>query len=271
MNNHPYHIVNKRPWPIIISFCLLIIAVGAIKIFHNSNYNFLLYSIFILILIFYQWWRDIIRESTLQGMHTIKVQKRLKLGIIFFIISEILFFISFFWAFFHRSLSPSIEIGINWPPVGIKSFNPIRIPILNTIILLSSGVSLTWAHRSIIINNLTKRIKRIIITVILGLYFSILQLLEYIEAPFCISDSIYGSVFFISTGFHGLHVIIGTMFIVITITRLIKLHYSKKHHVGFECCAWYWHFVDVVWLFLYLTIYWWTYYLFSINVHLASN
>jgi len=167
------------------------------------------------------------------------------------------FFFSFFWAFFHRSLAPTIEIGLIWPPTGIEPFNPFQVPLLNTIILLSSGVTVTWAHHSIIENNHSQTLTGLILTVILGLYFTSLQALEYWEASFTISDSSYGSTFFMATGFHGVHVIIGTTFIAVCLNRHFKNHFSPSHHFGFEAAAWYWHFVDVVWLFLYMTIYWW--------------
>lgn len=265
MNNHPFHLVNKSPWPIILSFSIFSITLRFISFFYKMNIFILIFNLILFILILTQWWRDVVRESTFQGLHTKKVALGLKYGIILFIFSEIIFFSSFFWAFFHRRLSPSIDIGIIWPPKCIKPFNPIGIPLLNTIILLSSGISLTWAHRAIINNNYTESVKRIILTIVLGIYFSLLQITEYYEAPFSISDSVFGSTFFISTGFHGLHVLIGTIFIFFIMLRLLKLHFSKTHHVGFECSAWYWHFVDVVWLFLYLNIYWWGSYLFNIK------
>ena len=179
------------------------------------------------------------------------------MGIILFIVSEILFFFSFFWAYFHSSLSPAIEIGQSWPPLGIIPFNPFDIPLLNTIILVSSGLTVTWSHHAILNNNYKERTIRLLITILLGIYFSALQLIEYIEAPFTISDSVYGSRFFVATGFHGLHVIIGTIFLFFTFYRINLLHFSSIHHFGFEAAAWYWHFVDVVWLFLYVSIYWW--------------
>lgn len=257
MNNHPFHLVDKRPWPITGAIGLITTLSGII-IWFKIQYNiFIILGTVIIILTIIQWWRDVTREARFQGLHTNKVSLSIKLGIVIFIISEIFFFVRFFWAFFHRRLAPQIEIGIVWPPTGIISFNPINIPILNTIILLRSGVTITWAHNALIIKNYTKINKAIILTVILGLYFSILQLYEYIEAPFCISDSVYGSTFFLATGFHGLHVIIGTIFILISKRRNNKLHFSKNHHVGFETSAWYWHFVDVIWLFLFTRIYWW--------------
>jgi cytochrome c oxidase subunit 3 len=256
-HNHPYHLVDYSPWPLTGAIGVLTLVTGIVKWFHNFNINLLILGYIITILTIYQWWRDICREGTLQGKHTILVSKGLRWGIILFIISEVFFFISFFWAFFHRSLSPNIEIGIIWPPISITPFNPFQIPLLNTIILITSGITVTWAHHALIENNFTQTTQGLFITVILGIYFTILQAYEYIEAPFTIADRIYGSTFFIATGFHGLHVIIGTIFLFICLIRHINNHFSSNHHFGFEAAAWYWHFVDVVWLFLYISIYWW--------------
>lgn len=258
IQNHTFHLVSISPWPIIISFRLFNNLISIIIWFHKINYLILI-SIPCTLLCIYQWWRDVIRESTFQGSHTLLVFKGLRIGIILFIISEIFFFISFFWAYFHSSLAPSIEIGQLWPPQGIKPFNPFDIPLINTIILISSGITITWSHHSILNKNFFERNKRLILTVILGLYFTLLQIIEYYESPFSIADSIYGSSFFIATGFHGLHVIIGTIFLFICLLRINNLHFSKTHHFGFEAAAWYWHFVDVIWLFLYISIYWWRY------------
>lgn len=256
-HNHPYHLVDYRPWPLTGAIGTITLVTGLIKWFHNFNINLLILGYFIVLLTIYQWWRDVCREGTFQGKHTILVSKGLRWGIILFIISEIFFFISFFWAFFHRSLSPNIEIGSNWPPINIISFNPFQIPLLNTIILITSGITVTWAHHALIENNYTQTSQRLFITIILGIYFTILQVYEYIEAPFTIADSIYGSTFFLATGFHGLHVIIGTIFLLTCFIRHLNFHFSSNHHFGFEAAAWYWHFVDVVWLFLYISIYWW--------------
>nr|YP_010363491.1 cytochrome c oxidase subunit III [Atkinsoniella thalia]UNZ12592.1 cytochrome c oxidase subunit III [Atkinsoniella thalia] len=257
MNNHPFHLVNNSPWPITGSIGVMTLTSGMIMWFHKINMNLFMLGFIIVILTMIQWWRDVVRESTFQGLHTKKVVVSMKLGMILFIISEVLFFSSFFWAFFHSSLAPTMEIGLNWPPVGIKTFDPMNIPMLNTMILLSSGITMTWAHNAIINKNHTQMIQSTMLTIYLGIYFSILQLYEYIESPFCISDSIYGSTFFMSTGFHGIHVMIGTIFIIVSLLRMLNLHFSSDHHVGFEASAWYWHFVDVVWLFLYITVYWW--------------
>nr|WRQ18191.1 cytochrome c oxidase subunit 3 [Igerna wilsoni] len=257
MKNHPFHLVDNSPWPISGSLGLMTITSGMIMWFHKTNYILMLIGTTIIILTMIQWWRDVVRESTFQGMHTNKVCSSMKIGMIMFIVSEILFFSSFFWTFMHSSLSPNVEIGMIWPPYGIKVFNPMNIPMLNTMILLSSGMSMTWAHNAIINKNYSQLMQSKIITIFLGLYFSLLQFYEYFESPFSLSDSIYGSTFFMSTGFHGIHVIIGTVFIFVTMLRINMLHMSDKHHFGFEASAWYWHFVDVVWLFLYMLIYWW--------------
>nr|YP_010531325.1 cytochrome c oxidase subunit III [Processina sexmaculata]UXX17584.1 cytochrome c oxidase subunit III [Processina sexmaculata] len=257
MNNHPFHLVDNSPWPIIGSIGVMTTVSGLTYWFNMFSMNLMLLGMVIVIMTMIQWWRDIIRESTFQGLHTKKVIMSMKMGMMLFIVSEIFFFISFFWAFFHSSLSPSMEIGMLWPPLGVSPFNPINIPLLNTIILISSGITLTWAHNSLIKKKINQTLQSMTLTIILGIYFSMLQMYEYMESSFCISDSIYGSSFFLSTGFHGLHVIIGTIFIVVSTTRVKNLHFSKTHHIGFEASAWYWHFVDVVWLFLYISIYWW--------------
>nr|APX39408.1 cytochrome c oxidase subunit 3 [Gastrophysa janthina] len=255
--NHPFHLVDVSPWPLMGSFSAMISMVGLIKWFHLYNNNLFMLGMIIMFLIMYQWWRDIAREGTYQGLHTFKVTKGLRWGMILFITSEVFFFISFFWSFFHNSLSPSIELGMNWPPKGINTFNPTEIPLLNTLILLTSGLTVTWSHHSLMENNYIQALQGLLLTVLLGLYFSILQAYEYIEASFTISDSVYGSSFFMATGFHGLHVIIGTTFLLVCLVRHYYMHFSTFHHFGFEAAAWYWHFVDVVWLFLYISIYWW--------------
>lgn len=263
---HPFHLVTFSPWPILISLRILNNLILSINWFNYSIFNLFKLNLFIYplslistILCINIWWRDVIRESTFQGCHTFFVYKNLRFGIFLFITSEILFFFSFFWAYFHSSLSPTIEIGQLWPPYGIIPFNPFDIPLLNTIILISSGLTITWSHHSIIYSKLLERKFSLFITIFLGLFFTLTQIFEYYESPFSISDSIYGSTFFIATGFHGLHVIIGSIFLIICFMRIINLQFSSIHHFGFEAAAWYWHFVDVVWLFLYISIYWWRY------------
>nr|AVN68121.1 cytochrome c oxidase subunit 3 [Anaplecta calosoma] len=256
-SNHPFHLVNQSPWPITGAIGAMVTMVGLIKWFHMFSNQLMLTGLLIMSLTMIQWWRDITREATYQGLHTKMVMSGLRWGMILFISSEVLFFVSFFWAFFHSSLSPTIEIGSNWPPMGITPFNPLQIPLLNTAILLASGVTVTWAHHSIMEDNMSGATQGLFFTVVLGLYFTALQAYEYLEAPFSIADSVYGSSFFMATGFHGLHVIIGTTFLAVCLARQTMMHFSSSHHFGFEAAAWYWHFVDVVWLFLYISIYWW--------------
>nr|YP_010878900.1 cytochrome c oxidase subunit III [Sambus kanssuensis]WHE42539.1 cytochrome c oxidase subunit III [Sambus kanssuensis] len=255
--NHPFHLVEVSPWPLFGALSALITLTGMVKWFHFQENTLMLIGIFSTLMIMYQWWRDVTREGTFQGLHTSKVTLGLQWGMILFIISEVFFFISFFWGFFHSSLSPTVDIGMIWPPKGISPFNPSQIPLLNTLILLSSGITVTWAHHSLMENNYTQAIKSLMMTVLLGIYFTLLQAYEYLESPFTIADSVYGSSFFMATGFHGLHVIIGTTFLLSCLVRQMSNHFSQIHHFGFEAAAWYWHFVDVVWLFLYISIYWW--------------
>lgn len=255
--HHTYHLVDPRPWPLTRSIRAIILTTGLVKWFHQFNPDLLILGLLTTLLTITQWWRDIVREGTYQGLHTKRVTIGLQWGIILFITSEVLFFFSFFWAFFHSRLAPTPELGNMWPPVGIQPFDPFQIPLLNTAILLASGATVTWSHHAILESNHTQAIQRLTLTVLLGIYFTALQAVEYVEAPFSIADSSYGTTFFVATGFHGLHVIIGSSFLLVCLIRIIKCHFSSLHHFGFEAAAWYWHFVDVVWLFLYVSIYWW--------------
>nr|UZT67453.1 cytochrome c oxidase subunit 3 [Prosaspicera validispina] len=257
--NHPYHLVSASPWPMLTSLSVLVMMIGTVWLFSYKNYKLMILGFVNISMCSYQWWRDVIRESTFQGMHTKMILNGLKLGMILFIISELFFFISFFWSYFHSALSPNIELGSIWPPKNIVQFNPYQIPMLNTILLLSSGITVTMSHYYILINNKSKSSLGLKLTILLGLMFSYIQMIEYQESMFCMSDSVYGSLFFLTTGFHGLHVIIGTSFLVITWVRLISNHMSSLHHFGFEAASWYWHFVDVIWIIVYTMIYWWSY------------
>jgi cytochrome c oxidase subunit 3 len=206
-----------------------------------------------------RWFMDIVIEATFQGFHTMKVQQGLRYGMILFIVSEVMFFLSFFWAFFHSSLSPSIWIGCVWPPLGIETIYPWGLPLLNTIILVSSGIGVTYAHRSILCGDRNGVINGLSYAIFLGVLFTLIQLYEYNTASFNINDSIYGSLFYVLTGFHGLHVIFGTVFLFVTLIRHFKYHLLVEHHFGLEASIWYWHFVDVVWLFVFTFLYWWSF------------
>lgn len=255
--NQPYFILNLRPWPILISTNIFNIIISNIIILNFKINRFIIINLIIVITISITWWRDIIRERTFQGNHNFYIINLIKFRIILFIISEIFLFISFFWNFLHNSLAPSIELGLNWPPKNILFFNPILIPLLNTIILLTSSFTITLTHIYLLNNKKKNTILFINLTIILRLYFLILQIIEYKQATFTFSDSIFGSSFYIATGFHGLHVIIGTIFLILNLIRIKNLHLSFIHHIRFELRAWYWHFIDIIWLFLYITFYWW--------------
>lgn len=387
---HPYHLVNASPWPFFVALALGNVTIGAVLFFHqyNSGLFIFFFGMFYLIFCMICWFRDIIREGTFEGRHTQLVQRGLKLGMILFIVSEIMFFFAFFWGFFHSSLAPAIQIGGIWPPAAIEVFNPMEVPLLNTVILLTSGVTVTWVHYAIrnpqnrfyqprmfdnlqnyydfvpvqvqmARENLQFTVSRVLpdpyfegdlignnlagmrddhlflkqyvntlllnfmpffnydfttnvivlknyinkkllltkifftpvslsineiyrfffflkrkyylfcpsylgdvlvglgLTIFFGCIFTIVQFFEYTHASFTIADSIYGSTFFLTTGFHGLHVLIGTLFLIVCFFRAYKQHFTVKHHVGLESAIWYWHFVDVVWLGLYISIYHW--------------
>jgi cytochrome c oxidase subunit 3 len=256
---HPYHLVDPSPWPFVASIGLFFLTFGSVMFFHNMTGNALLLTtgIITILYVMFTWWRDIVREGTYEGQHTKQVQLGLKSGMLLFIASEVMFFFAFFWAFFHSSLAPTVELGSLWPPQEIITLSAWEVPLLNTIILLTSGATVTWAHHAIVYGSRTNAIVSLILTILFATFFTSLQVFEYCETLFNISDSVYGSIFFMATGFHGAHVLIGTIFLLVCTIRLIRHHFTKQHHFGFEAAAWYWHFVDVVWLFLFITIYWW--------------
>lgn len=254
---HPFHLVEYRPWPILASFSILAIPIGLVIYIKKADFILITLSTITTALIAYLWWRDVVRESTLQGYHGKKVVLGLKAGFILFIVSEICLFFSFFWAFFHSRLAPTFDLGGVWPPTGIAVLSPFQVPLLNTSVLLLRGVSITWAHHRLEANNNKRALQGLLATVILGVYFLWLQYGEYDETSFSIADRVYGSTFFIATGFHGIHVLVGASFLLVCLIRIARIHFNGTHHLGFLRAAWYWHFVDVVWLFLYVRIYWW--------------
>ena len=255
----PYHLVDPSPWPILLSFSLLTLTTGAVLYMHGFNNGGLVLTLGFLLtssgmaLRF----RDVISEATLLGCHTREVKNGLMLGVFLFIVSEVFAFLSVFWAFFHSSLSPAIEIGGSWPPLGITPLDPFAIPLLNTILLLSSGAFITYGHHALIAGNRKAAIDGTLLTIIFAILFTGLQYYEYSEAGFTMADGVYGSAFYASTGLHGMHVIVGTIFILVGFVRIVNYHLTKSHHQGFEAAIAYWHFVDVVWLFLFLAVYFW--------------
>lgn len=253
--NFPFHIVTISPWPIIASINLINLILRTILWIYLNNLILIIINLIILILVSLIWFRDIIRERTFQGIHSLLIISIIKFRIIIFIISELFFFISFFWTFFHNSISPSIEINFSWPPLIIKFFNPFEIPLLNSIILIISGFTVTLRHYNLLNNKSKSRILNLIFTIILGFYFNLIQIFEYYNSFFCINDRIFGSIFYLSTGFHGIHVLIGTLILLYSLIRIYKNHFSSIHHINFEFSIWYWHFVDVIWLFIYIFYY----------------
>jgi cytochrome c oxidase subunit 3 len=257
---HSYHLVDPSPWPFIASFGACMVTTGLVLYMHkySDGWGLFITGIFLIVFIMFVWWRDVIREATFEDKHTAIVQKGLRLGMILFIISEIMFFFAFFWAFFHSSIAPAFNIGGVWPPKAISTINTYTVPLTNTFFLLTSGASVTWAHQAVLVRAKKHAIISLIITLLLAILFTCLQGIEYINAPFNISDGIYGSCFYMTTGFHGFHVFIGTVALFISLIRITINHFTNKHHFGFESAIWYWHFVDVVWLFLFINVYWWS-------------
>jgi len=256
---HSFHLVDPSPWPLVTAFSALLLTFGGVLVMNGySTGNFLWkFGLFMVVFLMSIWWRDVIREGTYEGQHTQSVQSGLRIGMLLFILSEVMFFFAFFWAFFHSSFNPSHQLGGVWPPASLVTLDPWSIPVLNTVILLSSGASVTWAHHSIVSGSKGEAVFALSITVLLALIFTALQAFEYKSAEFTISDGIYGSTFYMATGFHGFHVFIGTCFLAVCLGRILADQFTREHHFGFEAAAWYWHFVDVVWLFLFITIYWW--------------
>ena len=257
--DHPFHLVSPSPWPFYTSTALFSLTLSGAMSMHNFSQAYIVFfsALTIVILAMSFWFRDIITEGTFLGNHTLSVQKGLNLGIILFIVSEALFFMAIFWAFFHSALTPTVELGAQWPPIGIEAINAFELPLLNTVLLLASGVTITYSHHSLIQGNRNGALYGALFTIILALIFTAFQGVEYSVSSFTLSDGAYGSCFYFGTGFHGLHVIIGTIFLGVGFWRLLAYHLTENHHLGLEAGILYWHFVDVVWLFLFLSVYYW--------------
>jgi len=255
---HDYHLVEPSPWPIVGSMSVLAMAIGAVFWMHDAAFAPYLFAVGTAGVLYtmYEWWGDVIKEA-LSGHHTGVVQIGLRYGMILFIASEVMFFVAWFWAYFNAALFPTEQIGAVWPPEGIVTFDPWHIPYVNTLILLLSGTTVTWAHHALLEGDRQGLRQGLWATVLLGAFFTSLQAYEYASAAFGLSSGIYGSTFFMATGFHGFHVIVGTIFLTVCLIRAYKGHFDPERHFGFEAAAWYWHFVDVVWLFLFASIYIW--------------
>ncbi len=261
LHKHPYHLVDPSPWPLVASFSAGALVLGIILFAHNNIHWVLGVGIIGVLGSMFGWWRDVVRESRTPGLHTPVVRIGLRYGMALFIASEVMFFVAFFWAYFHFALYPDHVSGEAapkvWPPHGILTFDPFNLPFLNTMILLLSGCTVTWAHHSLIEGDRKGLLQGLLLTVLLGFSFSFFQGYEYAEAPFAFTGGIYPSTFFLATGFHGFHVLVGTIFLAVCLIRAYQGQFSPRRHFGFEAAAWYWHFVDVVWLFLFVSVYVW--------------
>jgi cytochrome c oxidase subunit 3 len=256
-HKHPYHLVDPSPWPLLGAFSAGTLAVSAVLYMHDVTAWLIPVGVVLVLLTMFLWWRDVVREAHVEGHHTPVVQIGLRYGMLMFIASEVMFFAAFFWAFFDASLFPKEAVDFTWPPPGVEVFDPFDLPFLNTMILLLSGCTVTWAHHAILHNDKPNAVRGLAITILLGATFTGIQAYEYSHAAFGFTEGIYPSTFFMATGFHGFHVIIGTIFLTVCLFRAMAGQFKPDHHFGFEAAAWYWHFVDVVWLFLFCCVYWW--------------
>jgi cytochrome c oxidase subunit 3 len=266
--NHDYHLVEPSPWPFVGSVSAFIWAVGTILWMHNYTPFISIIGLGLILYTMLMWWRDVVKEAH-AGDHTPVVALHLRYGMLMFIVSEVMFFVAWFWAFFDGSLYANEAIqsarvaatGGMWPPKDMAVFDPWHLPLLNTLILLTSGTTITWAHHSLLNNDRKGLVWGLVLTIALGAVFTAVQAYEYAHAPFAFKGdnggNIYSSTFFMATGFHGFHVLVGTIFLIVCLLRALKGHFTPQQHFGFEAAAWYWHFVDVVWLFLFACVYVW--------------
>lgn len=260
--NHDYHILPPSIWPLLTGISVFVMLFGAVIWMDNHSNPYLFLMGFVGVLYnMYAWWSEVIVESH-QGDHTPVVRIGLRYGFIMFLMSEVMFFAAWFWSFFKHAMYPmgpqSPAIDGQFPPVGIETFDPWHLPLINTLILLCSGAAATWAHHALVHDENKEDVKYgLILAVVLGLIFTGFQAYEYSHAAFGLAGNIYGANFFLATGFHGAHVIIGTIFLFVCYLRVRKGHFSAEKHIGFEAAAWYWHFVDVIWLFLFAAVYVW--------------
>lgn len=250
-----FHVISLRIWPIVLSVGTLI---RFIRLYLSIKVGFNI-LILVSVLVILNWFKDVSRERDLLAEHRFLNNIFFKTGIILFISSEVMFFVSFFWCYFDFVLVVDFELGSTWPPKGIQRINPFRVPLLNTLILLSSGVLITWRHFSILYNDWFYAVVTLFATVVLGVYFLFIQYQEYLDATYTFIRRGYGRIFFLATGFHGFHVILGCILLRGRLYRMLTLVCDALSHYNFEFSAWYWHFVDVVWLFLFIFIYWWGY------------
>jgi len=256
-HKHPYHLVDPSPWPFIGSMSAFIMAIGAVLYMHGEVSWVLILGFVGVLGTMAGWFWQVIKEAEYQGFHNPVVQVGMRYGMALFIASEVMFFVAWFWAYFNAALFPTIQIEGKWPPPGVQTFDTWDLPFLNTLILLTSGITVTWAHHALREGDRKHFIQGLLLTIFLGICFTCVQAFEYSHAAFGFREGIYPSTFYMATGFHGFHVLVGTIFLIVCFFRARAGHFKADHHFGFEAAAWYWHFVDVVWLFLFVSIYWW--------------
>ena len=256
-HNHPYHLVDPSPWPFIGSVSGFVMAIGAVMYMHAGISWVLILGVVAIMGTMAGWFWEVVKEAEFGGYHNPVVQVGMRYGMVLFIASEVMFFVAWFWAYFNAALFPTEQIAGQWPPPGVQTFDTWDLPFLNTLILLMSGITVTWAHHALRENNRTHFLQGLALTIFLGVCFTGVQAFEYSHAAFGFQDGIYPSTFYMATGFHGFHVLVGTIFLLVCFFRGRAGHFTDQQHFGFEAAAWYWHFVDVVWLFLFVSIYWW--------------
>ena len=269
---HPYHLVNPSIWPLVGAIAAGLLAMGAVFYMHEvkvGDFEIGLKGVFFgfaaVLAVMFFWWKDVIFEAVTEKAHSSVTRVGFRYGMALFIASEVMFFVAFFWAFFDASLYSGQDImparveytGGMWPPPQIEIIPPFELPLLMTMILLLSGCTVTWAHHAILEGHNKDAIRGLGISVLLGTIFLCFQVYEYAHAHFGFTEGIYPSTFFMATGFHGFHVFVGTLFLYVCYKRAKRNHFTPESPFGFEAAAWYWHFVDVVWLFLFVAIYWW--------------
>ena len=256
-HKHPYHLVDPSPWPFFGSISAFVMAIGAVLYMHGEISWVLILGLVAVLGTMAGWFWEVIKEAEFGGYHNPVVQVGMRYGMALFIASEVMFFVAWFWAYFNAALFPTEQIDGTWPPPGIQTFDTWDLPFLNTLILLMSGITVTWAHHALREGNRRHFLQGLALTIFLGVCFTGVQAFEYSHAAFGFGDGIYPSTFYMATGFHGFHVLVGTIFLIVCYFRGRAGHFTANQHFGFEAAAWYWHFVDVVWLFLFVSIYWW--------------
>ncbi|ODT76685.1 MAG: cytochrome B562 [Pelagibacterium sp. SCN 64-44] len=263
--NHDYHMVEPSPWPFVMSASVFVFALGIIFWMHHWTPWVFAIGLAGILYTMYAWWSDVVKEANNGIDHTPVVQLHHRYGMMLFITSEVMLFVAFFWAYFDgffrfddiEQYARVAATGGHWPPVGVELFDPFHLPLFNTLLLLTSGTTVTWAHHALLENDREGLKWGLVLTVLLGAVFTVVQAIEYSEAGFTFAGNLYGATFFMATGLHGFHVLVGTIFLTVCLIRAVRGDFTPERHLGFELAAWYWHFVDVVWLFLFASIYVW--------------